>query len=718
MGEPDAAWRDDYRSWGDTLAARHRVSRPATTAMAAALVAASDPAPVLAYGCGRSYGDVALNPDGRLIDGRGLDRFIAFDRGTGVLRCEAGVRLTDILAVLCRPDSDGSGWLLPVMPGTRFVTIGGAIANDVHGKNHHLRGSFGCHVLAFDLARSDGQVLTCTPETNAALFAATIGGIGLTGLILRATIQLRRVAGTAVEAEDIRFDSLAEFFALAAESDAAWEYTAAWIDCLAHGDALGRGIFSRARHAPGHAAAPPATSPSRRFPLTPPVSLATPLTVRAFNALYWRKLGKARRVTRTGPYEAAFFPLDAVGQWNRIYGRPGFFQFQCAVPHGDAQATIAALLRATAESGQGSMLSVLKMFGDPPSPGLMSFPMPGATLALDFPNRGATTRRLLARLEQITVEAGGRIYPAKDAVMAARTFRGSYPAIDRFTPHIDPRFSSAFARRVALEPATVLNPMAMPSPTPLAEHPPMKTVALFGATSDIAAAVARRYAAEGCRLVLIGRDETALAASAADLGVRSAAPVATELGDFARLDDIPQLVAAVWERFGGLDIALIAYGSLPDQARCEQDAEAATAAMTLNFISPALLAGALANRFAAQGHGVIAVISSVAGDRGRRSNYVYGAAKGGLQRYLEGLRHRLAATGVAVLDIRPGFVSTKMTAHLNGSGPLWATPDAVAGDIVGAIKARRAVLYTPWFWRLIMLLIRALPRAIMHRTSI
>ena len=177
-------------------------------------------------------------------------------------------------------------------------------------------------------------------------------------------------------------------------------------------------------------------------------------------------------------------------------------------------------------------------------------------------------------------------------------------------------------------------------------------------------------------------------------------------------------VIPVWERFGGLDFALIAYGSLPDQARCEQDAEAATAAMTLNFISPALLAGALANRFTAQGHGVIAVISSVAGDRGRRSNYVYGAAKGGLQRYLEGLRHRLAATGVAVLDIRPGFVSTKMTAHLNGSGPLWATPDAVAGDIVGAIKARRAVLYTPWFWRLIMLLIRALPRAIMHRTSI
>ena len=654
-----------------------------------------------------------LNPGGRLIDCRSLDRFIAFDRTTGILVCEAGVRLADILSVLGRPEADGSGWLPPVMPGTRFVTIGGAIANDVHGKNHHLRGSFGCHVLAFDLARSDGRVLTCSPAENPPLFAATIGGLGLTGLILRATIQLRRVAGTAVEAEDIRFDSLDRFFTLSAESDADWEYTAAWIDCLAQGRAIGRGIFSRARHAPGRAAPPPELTPARNLPLTMPISLVTPLTVRLFNALYWRRPLGARRV---GAYARVLFPLDAIGQWNRVYGRAGFFQFQCVVPRAIGPAAIAALLRATAASGQGSMLTVLKTFGDRPSPGLMSFPMPGVTLALDFPDRGAATRRLLAELETITIAAGGRMYPAKDAVMTGWNFHASYPAIARFKAQLDPAFASGFARRVALLPASVLEADAMPSPPLLTQKLP-PVVAIFGATSDIAAAVARRYAAASCRLVLIGRDAAALAAAADDLAVRSSAATAVECGDFARLDDLTRLADAAWARFGGLDIALIAYGSLPDQAACEQDAAAAAAAMALNFASPALLAGALANRFAAQGHGVIAAISSVAGDRGRRSNYVYGASKGGLQRILEGLRHRLADSGVTVLDIRPGFVASKMTAHLNGSGPLWATPDAVAGDIVKAIAARRAVLYAPWFWRLIMLLVRTLPRAVMHRTK-
>jgi FAD/FMN-containing dehydrogenase len=445
--------RDDYTSWGYVLRASHEVSKPRSTELAAAEISSPSNTTLLGFGCGRSYGDVALNPEGQLIDCTALDRFVAFDRTTGVLSCEAGVRLADILAVICRPDSDGSGWMLPVTPGSRFVTVAGAIANDVHGKNHHLHGTFGRHVLSFELARSDGARVVCSPTENPELFAASIGGLGLTGLILRATIQLRRVSGLAVDAEDIRFDTLSDFFRLARESDADWEYTAAWVDCLATGTSLGRGIFSRARHAPGVAAEPPPRRPKLDFPIKPPLPLTNNLTVRAFNALYWRKLGIGTTHRRSvGPYEKVFYPLDAIGHWNRAYGPAGFYQFQNVVPLANAEASIRDMLQVITASGQGSMLSVLKIFGDQPSPGLMSFPMQGATLALDFPNRGKPTLDLLARLEAITVEAGGRLYPAKDGVMTAATLRRGYPAIDRFAQSIDPHFASAFARRVDLLP--------------------------------------------------------------------------------------------------------------------------------------------------------------------------------------------------------------------------------------------------------------------------
>ncbi len=448
-----AVWRDDYGSWGRAVAARHLVLRPSGAAEAVAGLrgdgVGADP-PALAYGNGRSYGDVPLNPDGRLIDSRGLDRFIAFDPATGVLRCEAGVQLADILGAICRPEPGGGGWFLPVSPGTRFVTVGGAVANDVHGKNHHRFGTFGRHVVSLDLARSDGGTLVCSPRENAALFAATVGGLGLTGLVLRVTLQLRRVEGLAMEAEEIRFDRLADFFALAEESDHAWEYTAAWVDCLARGGALGRGIYARARHAPGVGAAPPDSAPRVTVPVTSPVPLVHGASLRGFNAAYWRRLRRGGRRRRVGGYEPVLYPLDAIGAWNLLYGRAGFFQFQCVVPNEDAPAVVAELLRSIAASGEGSMLAVLKRFGDLPSPGLLSFPMPGVTLALDFPNRGGGTRRLLARLERTVMEAHGRLYPAKDCLMSAEAFRQGYPRLSEFLPMVDPGISSGFGRRVGV----------------------------------------------------------------------------------------------------------------------------------------------------------------------------------------------------------------------------------------------------------------------------
>jgi short-subunit dehydrogenase len=248
--------------------------------------------------------------------------------------------------------------------------------------------------------------------------------------------------------------------------------------------------------------------------------------------------------------------------------------------------------------------------------------------------------------------------------------------------------------------------------------PQTPRIGIFGATSDIAVAFARRQAERGARLVLVGRDQPMLEAAADDLRVRGAGDVVVQTADFGDLAALPAVATAAWSACDGLDVALIAYGVLPDQARAEHDAAEAARSHLVNFVSPCLLAGELANRFEARRCGTIAVITSVAGDRGRRSNAIYGAAKGGLQIYLSGLRHRLFAAGVAVLDVRPGFVATKMTAHLPQGGPLWSAPARVAADIERAIARRRAVLYTPWFWRFIMAIIRGLPRAVFHRTRL
>jgi len=244
-----------------------------------------------------------------------------------------------------------------------------------------------------------------------------------------------------------------------------------------------------------------------------------------------------------------------------------------------------------------------------------------------------------------------------------------------------------------------------------------RKVAIFGATSDLSIAVARLYAEAGDRLVLIGRNETALSTLAADLTVRGAAEIAVHIADFARTADLPDVALAAWQRFDGIDIALIAYAVQPTQQDAEQHAAMAEASMVVNFVSPALLLLALAPHFRGRGGGTIGTITSVAGDRGRKNNYIYGAAKGGLNRFLEGLRNSMHGAGVRVVDIRPGFVLTKINAHLNRGGPLWATPERVAPDIVKALRTGRPVLYTPWFWRIIMFVVRNITRPLYHRTS-
>lgn len=396
----------------------------------------------LPRGNGRSYGDSCLDPDGTLLCARGLDRFIHFDPATGVLRCEAGVTLGEIITLVLP-----QGWFLKVTPGTRFATVGGAIANDVHGKNHHRAGTFGHHVRQLELLRSDGSRSLLGPDDTSGRFAATVGGLGLTGVITWAEIQLRRIPGPWMEAETIRFGHLDEFFVLSSQSTAAHEYTVAWVDCLASGRSLGRGHFIRADHAPGEANAPHPRPSRLSMPVAPPVSLVNSLSLKPFNWIYYhRQLTRSKRGSvHYAPY---FYPLDGIANWNRMYGPHGFLQHQCILPPNSARDGVAEMLQAISASGTGSFLAVLKEFGNAPSLGMLSFPRPGTTLALDFPNAGESTFRLLDRLDSIVSAVGGAVYPAKDARMSGALFRDSFPSWEKFTKHMDPGFSSGFWRRV------------------------------------------------------------------------------------------------------------------------------------------------------------------------------------------------------------------------------------------------------------------------------
>jgi FAD/FMN-containing dehydrogenase len=396
----------------------------------------------LAYGRGRSYGDSCINSHGTQISTRRLNRIIRFDAEQGILNCEAGLTLHEILQVIVP-----RGWFLPVVPGTRFVTLGGAIANDVHGKNHHHAGSFGCHVRSLTLLRSSGQRELCSPRDNAQRFSATVGGLGLTGLITSAEINLIPIASHQLEVEDKIFSCVDEFTALSRES-ADWEYTVSWIDTFARNGQVGRGIFSRARHARESGPLLPGRSRAALgVPFAPPFSLVNKWTVNSFNCVYFWA-GSRKRAVRHQHYQPFFFPLDAIANWNRIYGSRGFFQYQCVVPHEGGGRAIQTLLREIHRSGEASFLAVLKEFGQRRSPGLLSFPRPGLTLALDFPNRGEKTRRLLESFDETVLAAGGALYPAKDARMSPRMFAAGFPAMQDFLSEMDPKFSSAFWRRV------------------------------------------------------------------------------------------------------------------------------------------------------------------------------------------------------------------------------------------------------------------------------
>ncbi len=431
-----------YYSWGRYPLAAHRgIYRPSWADELGRFDDAD--APVLAFGLGRSYGDSCLNDGGYLIDTSALDHVLSFDTGTGRIRCAAGVSLASILQVAVP-----RGWFLPVTPGTKFVTIAGAIANDVHGKNHHCAGTIGCHVTQFELMRSDGSRFLCSPEQNPEWYAATIGGLGLTGIIVWAEIQLKKILSSKITVDTTAFRSLSEFLDITRESERdGFDYTVAWIDCLSGRNA--RGIFYSGKHADtGGLVATGANASGPRVPFALPEFALNRVTVKAFNTLYALKAGKKK--TENIDYDPFFYPLDAVRDWSLIYGRRGLTQYQCVVPDGESEA-FQEILRVISDSGEGSFLGVIKKFGNIASPGILSFPRPGLTLALDFPFRGERTLRLFDHLDRIVLSAHGALYPAKDARMSRDMFEASYPNLERFRRFVDPHLSSGFWRRVQAE---------------------------------------------------------------------------------------------------------------------------------------------------------------------------------------------------------------------------------------------------------------------------
>lgn len=408
---------------------------------------------IIPRGLGRSYGDPAVNTGGRVLDMTRQDRLIAFDAVRGVVECEAGVSLATLIEAFLP-----QGFFLPVSPGTKFVTVGGAIANDIHGKNHHLAGSFGQFVESLTLLTPTGEQLICSPEENREIFWATVGGMGLTGLILTARVRLQRVSSAWISVDYYKSRNLEDSLATMADSDDRYTYSVAWVDCLASGGSLGRSVLMRGNHAtPAQLSGARAQNPfqvgkprAKSIPVDFPGFVLNPLSIRAFNELFY-----AKHRTSQGKiidYDTYFYPLDGIHHWNRMYGKHGFAQFQATLPPESQQGLVKILEKLSSER-RASFLAVLKCFGEG-SPGLLSHPMKGYTLTLDIPNAGGL-QDFLKELDRILLDHGGRLYFAKDAASDAATIEKMYPRLPEFREiqrRLDPegRLSSDLARRLGL----------------------------------------------------------------------------------------------------------------------------------------------------------------------------------------------------------------------------------------------------------------------------
>ncbi|MEI8233739.1 MAG: FAD-binding oxidoreductase [Verrucomicrobiota bacterium] len=442
--------------WGRYTPVSCRVANPASRSALLSLISESSGQNIIARGMGRSYGDSAVREGGVVVEQEFLNRFLSFDEQTGLLHCEAGVTLEQIIDFALP-----RGWFLPTTPGTKFVTVGGAIAADVHGKNHHRDGCFGAWIRELTLLLSDGRAVTCSPEQDPEAFWATIGGMGLTGFIQDARIQLRPCQSAWYHVSYRRCADLDAVLSTLAETDAKYRYSVGWIDCLAKGSRLGRTVLMLAND-PDPADLPaslrnsPLSAPRARHLTVPfdfPSWALNPASVMLFNRAYYLRQQNRDSLEH---YDKFFYPLDSINHWNRIYGRRGFIQYQALFPDATAPEGLRCVLETLSSYGLASFLAVIKRSG-PSNPSPLSFLFKGYTLALDIPNVGPRLLEMTRKLDEILLARGGRLYLAKDSVMDAATFSAMYPRKAEFLSvkkRLDPenRFVSDQARRLGLVP--------------------------------------------------------------------------------------------------------------------------------------------------------------------------------------------------------------------------------------------------------------------------
>ena len=426
--------------WGNYPQQESQCITPSTAALLCAAVKLEEN--LIARGMGRSYGDSANAS--RVLQTMYIDHFIEFDNTTGKFTAEAGITLLDILKLVVP-----KGWFLPVTPGTSYVTLGGAIASDVHGKNHHIAGTFGQHVTSLNLVLGTGEIITASKNENADLFHATCGGMGLTGIIISATIQLLPIQSSFINKKTIKAECIEATYE-ALDSNSNTSYSVAWIDCLSKGKSLGRSVLSLGEHAEQGKL-------EINFKQTVSVPFATPsvllnnLTMKAFNTFCWHK--SKHNQNQTTSLMHFFYPLDALGKWNKLYGKQGFIQFQCVVPKESGVANMRKLLTEISNSGESSFLAVLKQFGQA-NDNLLSFPIEGYTLALDF-KLSASVIKTVSRLEAMVVDMGGRLNLTKDAIMQEKTFKRTYLNWEKFEDIREKygaigKFSSSQSKRIGL----------------------------------------------------------------------------------------------------------------------------------------------------------------------------------------------------------------------------------------------------------------------------
>ncbi len=656
-------------------------------------------------GNGRSYGDASNYAQS--LEATAFKKIHSLDLKTGILHCESGLLLSEILE-FCVP----KGFFLPVTPGTKFVSLAGALAADIHGKNHHIDGNISAWVEGFNLVLANGETVFCSSDKNSDLFWATMGGMGITGFIQDVFLRLKKVETAYIKLKAIKCLSLEEAIDQMNKT-ASYTYSVAWIDCLKKGKKLGRSVLYLGEHASLKDLSPKQKKDPLKLhkqgrlsvPFFFPPFVLNKLSVKIFNWLYYNKqLSKEKdAIVHYDPY---YYPLDGIHHWNKIYGRKGFVQYQFVLPTDRASEGMRQILDKIASSGTASFLSVLKMFGAERQENYLAFPLEGLNLALDI-KINSKTHALLDELDKMVLELGGRIYLAKDARMSAETFKNSYPELPRFQKVIqehNPKgvFNSDLALR--------LNLLNTEQPHTQSKSF-MKNVLILGANSDMAQACAKLFAEKGYSLTLASRNLEAMEKWSSSISgdkeivYFDACDMNSHADFYQKLTRKPNVV-------------ICAFGVLPDEDKARKTLSETVNSIQTNYTGAVSILNIIAEDFKQRKEGSILGISSVAGDRGRGSNYIYGSAKAGFTAYLSGLRNHCVKHGVHVATIKPGFVKTKMIGDLKTPGPLTAMPEDVAQACFKAYKRKKSVVYTKAVWRPIMWVIKHVPEFIFKKLSL